>query len=49
MPATVEGSAGPASVMIHHDGANYTMTVTETPLRNGPDAAATWVLFGHDG
>ena len=40
----------PAQMNIEDNGGgNYTMTVTETPFMAGPDGAATWVLFGHDG
>ena len=40
----------PAQMIIQNTGGgNYTMTVDETPFMAGPDGAATWVLFGHDG
>jgi hypothetical protein len=45
---TPGGSGGAASVMIHHDGANYTMTVVQTPMA-GSDPGVSWVLHGHDG
>ena len=46
---TPGGPGGSASVMIHHDGgANYTMTVVQTPIA-GADPGVSWVLHGVDG